>query len=132
VAKSVVLIVIDGLTPSVFERAVENEDAPALAFLSRHGRYARALSVFPSLTPVCAASIATGAHPDVHHIPHLVWFDREERRLVEYGSSFGAIIAAGTRRAIVDTIFNLSARHVSPARSSAPVGSSSTTCSSPM
>jgi type I phosphodiesterase/nucleotide pyrophosphatase len=114
VAKSVVLIVIDGLTPSVFERAVENEDAPALAFLSRHGRYARALSVFPSLTPVCAASIATGARPDVHHIPHLVWFDREERRLVEYGSSFGAIVAAGTRRAIVDTIFNLSARHVSP------------------
>ena len=113
-AKSVVLIVIDGLTPSVFERAVENGDAPALALLAGNGRYARGLSVFPSLTPVCASSIATGALPDVHHIPHLVWFDREERRLVEYGSSFGAMVAAGTRRAIVDTIFNLSGRHLSP------------------
>jgi hypothetical protein len=112
--KSVVLVVIDGLTPSVFERAVENGHAPALSFLAHHGRYARAVSSFPSLTPVCASSIATGAHPDVHHIPHLVWFDRDTRRLVEYGSSFGAMVAAGTRRAIVDTIFNLSGRHLSP------------------
>jgi hypothetical protein len=114
VAKRVVLIVIDGLTPSVFERAVENGDAPALSFLAQHGRYARALSTFPSLTPVCASSIATGADPDVHRIPHLVWFERDERRLVEYGSSFGAMVVAGTRRAIVDTIFNLSGRHLSP------------------
>jgi len=111
--KGLVLVVIDGLTPSVFEQAVESGDAPALAFLAAHGRYARATSTFPSLTPVCVSSIATGAHPDVHHIPHLVWFDRDERRVVEYGSSLGAIVAAGTRRALVDTIFDLSARHLS-------------------
>jgi predicted AlkP superfamily pyrophosphatase or phosphodiesterase len=74
--KGLVLVLIDGLTPSVFERAVETGEAPALSYLARHGRYARAISTFPSLTPVCASSIATGAHPDVHHIPHLVWFDR--------------------------------------------------------
>jgi hypothetical protein len=112
--RSLVLVVVDGLTPSVFERAVETEETPALAFLARHGRYARATSTFPSLTPVCVSSIATGAHPDVHHIPHLVWFDRDERRVVEYGSSLGAIVAAGTRRSLVDTIFDLSARHLSP------------------
>jgi predicted AlkP superfamily pyrophosphatase or phosphodiesterase len=109
-----VLVVIDGLTPSVFERAVEGGDAPALAFLARNGRYGRATSTFPSLTPVCASSIATGAHPDVHHIPHLVWFDREARRIVEYGSSFGAVVAAGTRRSLADTIFNMNGRHLSP------------------
>jgi Type I phosphodiesterase / nucleotide pyrophosphatase len=111
-ARGVVLIVIDGLTPSVFEAAVEGTEAPALAFLASQGSYRRALSTFPSLTPVCASSIATGAHPDVHRIPHLVWYDRDERRLVEYGSSFGAIVAAGTRRSIVDTIFNMNGRHL--------------------
>jgi hypothetical protein len=111
-AKSLVLVVIDGLTPSVFEHAVESGETPALAFLASNGRYARATSTFPSLTPVCVSSIATGAHPDVHHIPHLVWFERGERRVVEYGSSLGAIVAAGTRRALVDTIFDLSARHL--------------------
>jgi hypothetical protein len=110
-AKGVVLIVIDGLTPAVFERA----ETPALAFLRERGSYRRALSTFPSLTPVCASSIATGEHPDVHRIPHLVWFDRAGRRVVEYGSSFGALVAAGTRRSIVDTIFNMNARHLGPA-----------------
>src|SRR5213593_419804 len=105
--KPVVLVVIDGLTPSMFESA----DAPALRFLAEHGEYRRAASTFPSLTPVCLSSIATGAHPDVHHIPHLVWWNREERRIVEYGSSFGAVRAAGTRRAILDAIFNMNEQH---------------------
>ena len=109
-AKGVVLVVIDGLTPSVFEQA----ETPALTFLREHGTYRRATSTFPSLTPVCASAIATGAHPDVHHIPHLVWFDREDRRLVEYGSSFAAVVAAGTRRSLVDTIFNMTAKHLGP------------------
>jgi hypothetical protein len=107
--KPVVLIVIDGLTPSMFEAA----EAPALRFLAEHGSYRRATSTFPSLTPVCLSSIATGAHPDVHHIPHLVWWNRAEQRIVEYGSSFGAIRAAGITRSLRDTIVDLNARHLS-------------------
>ena len=110
--KKLILVVIDGLTPAVFEDAVSTGAAPALSFLAEHGRYARGVSTFPSLTPVCLSSIATGAHPDVHHIPHLVWYHREERRLVEYGSSFAAIRAAGTRRSIVDAIFNMNEEHL--------------------
>ena len=34
------------------------------------------------------------------------------RRLVEYGSSFGAIRAAGLARGLRDTIIDLSARHL--------------------
>jgi len=101
-------VLIDGLTPSMFEAA----DTPALRFLAEHGTYRRAASTFPSLTPVCLASVATGGHPDVHHIPHLVWWHRGERRLVEYGSSFGAIRAAGLARSLRDTIVDLNARHL--------------------
>jgi hypothetical protein len=110
--QKLVLIVIDGLTPAAFERAVESGRAPALAALAARGEYRRAVSVFPSLTPVCVSSLATGAYPDVHRIPHLVWYDRDEHRVVEYGSSFPAIVAAGTRRSIIDTIFNMNARHL--------------------
>jgi Type I phosphodiesterase / nucleotide pyrophosphatase len=110
--RKLVLIVIDGLTPSVFEHAAESGDTPALSYLARHGTYGRALSTFPSLTPVCASSIATGTHPDVHRIPHLVWYHRDEQRLIEYGSSFGALKAAGTRRSIIDTIFHMNGRHL--------------------
>ena len=70
------------------------------------------MSVFPSLTPVCLSSIATGAHPDVHEIPHLVWWHRGERRLVEYGSSFGAARAAGLGRTLRDTLVGMNAEHL--------------------
>ncbi|HZQ80411.1 MAG TPA: nucleotide pyrophosphatase/phosphodiesterase family protein [Gaiellaceae bacterium] len=107
--KNVILIVIDGLTPSMFEAT----DTPALRFLAEHGEYRRAVSTFPSLTPVCLSSIATGSHPDGHHIPHLVWWHRGEQRIVEYGSSFAAVRAAGIARSLRDTIVDLNARHLS-------------------
>src|SRR5437870_11467512 len=112
VPKKVILVVIDGRAAATFESALESH-APALRFLAEHGQYGHATSTFPSLTPVCLSSIATGAHPDVHHIPHLVWYHRGERRIVEYGSSFAAIRAAGAYRSINDAIFNMSQEHLS-------------------
>jgi predicted AlkP superfamily pyrophosphatase or phosphodiesterase len=111
--KKLLLIVIDGLTPSTFEAAADSPETPTLAALAAHGRYRRAVSSFPSLTPVCLSSLATGAHPDVHGIPHLVWYSRDERRVVEYGSSFGAMLAAGVTRSIRDSVLNMNGRHLS-------------------
>jgi predicted AlkP superfamily pyrophosphatase or phosphodiesterase len=112
--RKLVLIVIDGLAPATFEAAVESGAAPALAYLAEHGEYRRAVSTFPSLTPVCLASLATGVGPDEHRIPHLVWYHRGEHRVVEYGSSFAAMRAAGTRRTIRDAIFEMNQRHLNP------------------
>src|SRR2546429_8970194 len=109
--KKTILVVIDGLAAATFEAALESH-ASALRFLAEHGEYGRATSTFPSLTPVCLSRIATGAHPDVHHIPHLVWYDRERERLVEYGSSFRAVRAAGMARSLLDTIINLNRLHL--------------------
>ncbi len=111
--QKLVLVVVDGMTPAAFERAVESGRTPALAFLAEHGDYRQATSVFPSLTPVCLTSIATGAGPGVHHIPSLVWWNRQERRIVEYGSSFAALRKAGFSRGLLDTILNMNARHLS-------------------
>jgi hypothetical protein len=112
VPKKLVLIVVDGMTPDAFEQAAEGGRAPALAFLAAHGNYRRATSVFPSLTPVCLSSIATGAGPDVHHIPSLTWWNRQEGRIVEYGSSFPALRKAGLSQALIDTIVNMNAKHL--------------------
>jgi predicted AlkP superfamily pyrophosphatase or phosphodiesterase len=115
VPRKLIVVVIDGLAASTFESAVDDRRTPALALLAEHGTYRRAVSVFPSLTPVCLSSLATGAYPDVHHIPHLVWYHRGEGRLVEYGSSFAALRRAGTRRGIVDAIFKMNQEHLSTA-----------------
>ena len=110
--KKLILVVIDGLTPSMLEAAIASGRAPTLGALASAGSYRRLTSVFPSLTPVCLASIATGAHGDVHEIPHLAWYHRGERRLVEYGSSFGAVRAAGVGRTLRDSLVNMNAGHL--------------------
>ncbi len=113
--KKLVLAVVDGLSPAVLERGIVEGRVPALAHLRDTGFDARGTTTFPSVTPVCLTTIATGAHPDVHHIPHLVWYHRGERRLVEYGSSFSAVRAVGARRSLQDAVWEMSHRHVNPA-----------------
>jgi hypothetical protein len=110
--RKLILVVIDGLTPSMLETALERGDLPAIGAVAERGRCGRAVTVFPSLTPVCLSSISTGAYPDVHEIPHLVWWHRRQKRLVEYGSSFGAARAAGLGRTLRDTLVGMNAEHL--------------------
>jgi hypothetical protein len=110
--RKLVLVVIDGLTPTMLEASLGARSTPTLTSLAERGTLGRATTVFPSLTPVCLSSIATGGHPDVHEIPHLVWWHRGERRLVEYGSSFGAARAAGLGRTLRDTLVGMNAEHL--------------------
>ena len=42
-----------------------------------------------------------------------MWWHRGEQRLVEYGSSFAAVRAAGIARSLRDTIVDLNAKHLS-------------------
>ena len=111
--RKLVLIVIDGLTPTALERGIESGTCPTISQLAAAGQLGRAISAFPSLTPVCLTSIATGALPGIHHIPHLVWFDREQGRVVEYGSSFAAARRSGALRWWRDTIYAMNAEHLS-------------------
>jgi hypothetical protein len=109
-----VLTVIDGLKPSALERAVSTGRAPTLKLLMERGTYIDACcAAFPSVTPACAATIATGHFPDRHHIPSMNWWWREEKRYVEYGSSFGAARRLGINRQIVDTVYRMNMEHLS-------------------
>jgi len=109
-----VLAVVDGLKPSMFERAVETGRAPAFRAVVERGTYVAsgASAAFPSVTPVCAGAIATGTLQDRHHIPSMNWYSRAEKRYVEYGSSFSAARRFGVARQLTDTVFNMNAEHL--------------------
>jgi hypothetical protein len=114
-AKKLVLVVIDAMKPSMLERAVAVGRAPALARIMQDGVYvADCVSSFPSVTPVCAATITTGLGPDGHHIPSMNWYHREEARYVEYGSSFSASRQFGVLRSLTDTVYRMNAEHLNP------------------
>jgi predicted AlkP superfamily pyrophosphatase or phosphodiesterase len=113
-SKKLVLVVIDALKPSMLERAIESGRAPALRRIRQEGVYVSdCVAAFPSVTPVCAATITTGTGPDRHLIPSMNWYHREEGRYVEYGSSFSASRQFGVLRSLTDTVYRMNAEHLS-------------------
>ena len=108
-----VLAVVDGLKPSALERAVSTGRAPTLGMLMERGTYVDSCcAAFPSVTPTCAATIATGVLQDRHHVPSMNWYSRAEERYIEYGSSFGASRRFGINRQLVDTVYNMNHEHL--------------------
>jgi hypothetical protein len=113
--KKLILAVIDAMKPAMLEKAIGTGRAPALSLLMERGHHTReCVAAFPSVTPVCSASIATGAAPDRHLIPSMNWYHRGEARYVEYGTSFRASQAFGFKRSLTDTIYRMNGEHLSP------------------
>ncbi len=113
--QKLVLIVVDAMKPAMLERAIAAGRAPAMAEIMRRGQYApECVAAFPSVTPVCAATITTGLGPDRHGIPSMNWYHREEGRYIEYGSSFSASRQFGVLRSLTDTVYRMNAEHLAP------------------
>jgi Type I phosphodiesterase / nucleotide pyrophosphatase len=111
--KKLVLCVIDAMAPTMLERVVAAGAAPVLETLMREGRYVPdCVAAFPSVTPVCAASIVTGRAQDEHRIPGMNWYHRQEQRYVEYGSSFRSAQRFGIARQLTDTVYNMNRAHL--------------------
>jgi hypothetical protein len=111
-----VLCVIDAMAPEMLVCAAESGAAPVLAELLERGVYIPdCVSAFPSVTPVCAASIVTGSAQDEHLIPGMNWYSRAEARYVEYGSSLRAAQRFGIGRQLTDTVYNMNRAHLSGA-----------------
>jgi len=112
--KKLVLVVVDAMKPAMLERAIAAGRAPAMARIRAEGAYTgECAAAFPSVTPVCAATITTGVGPDRHHIPSMNWFSRDEGRYIEYGSSFSASRQFGVLRSLTDTVYRMNAEHLS-------------------
>jgi hypothetical protein len=111
--KKLVLAVIDGCVPAALDAAIAQGRAPVLARIAEEGfKASGSVAAFPSVTPVCATSIATGVLQDRHGIASMNWYHRRERRYVEYGSSFAASRRFGIARQLTDTVYRLNLEHL--------------------
>lgn len=106
--KKLILLVVDSFHPHALKRSLERKMVPALEYIIKRGYFTdRCVSVFPTMTPTCASSIATGALPSQHEIPGFVWYSRREKRMVNYGMTLWAVLKLGVRRVVQDLLFNL-------------------------
>lgn len=112
--KKVILVIIDSFHPGALQSCLNNGLVPTMAYLVDNGYYNPAcISVFPTVTPAASSSIITGLPPSRHQVAGFVWFDRRERRIVNYGSSPPAVFKMGVDKAVYDLLYNLNHCHLS-------------------
>ncbi len=111
--KKVVMIMIDSLMGATLDESINNGDIPALQYLIERGQYYQDLIVpFPSMSVTVESTLITGEMPDKHHIPGLSWFNKDEDRIVNYGTSLKFLLDNGLSQGIYDVMYNLNNEHL--------------------
>jgi predicted AlkP superfamily pyrophosphatase or phosphodiesterase len=111
--KKVVLIVIDSLIHESLQKTIENGKAPALKFFIDNGNYFQnVVSSYPTMSVSIESSLLTGTYGDKHRLPGLVWYNQEEKRLINYGNGTMEIVKMGIKPFIRDSIWALNNEHL--------------------
>ncbi|CAM3722221.1 alkaline phosphatase family protein [Mesobacillus zeae] len=112
--KPVILIIVDTLMDAPLKEAMQKGMAPAFQFLKKKGTYYPNLAApFPTMSVNVDATLLTGTFCNEHNIPGLVWFNKKENRLVNYGTHYRELLKLGLRQAIEDLLFNMNEVHIS-------------------
>jgi hypothetical protein len=112
--KKVILFLIDSMMPDILERCVAEKKAPALRFLLDHGEYIPdCVTAFPTMTASVDCSLITGVYPDQHKVPGLVWYDPEEKQIINYVNGTRPVFQIGIGHCAHNVLFDLNERHLS-------------------
>lgn len=110
----VVVIVVDSLTDRSIRTAIADKKFIAIPYLASRGHYLSGIvSSFPSMTVSDLSTLITGAYPEEHHIPGLVWFDARRRTIVNYGNNFRQTTSLGARSVSQSVLYDLNQTHLS-------------------
>ncbi|MDB5097268.1 MAG: Type phosphodiesterase / nucleotide pyrophosphatase [Cyanobacteria bacterium RYN_339] len=108
-------IIIDSWHPQAVMKELEAGNLPALQFLVRHGRMSLdCASIFPTVTPACLTSLATGVGPDQHGITGVLWYNRGTDRYVHYWPYPQSLYWGTIDHVITDFFLRMNREHLSP------------------
>jgi hypothetical protein len=112
--KKVLLFLIDSMMPQVLEQCIAAKKAPGLQFFVERGQYIPdCVTVFPTMTASIDCSLITGVYPDRHKVPGLVWYDAENKELVNYINGASQIFKIGLEHCAQNVLLDLNERHLS-------------------
>ncbi|WEG18245.1 alkaline phosphatase family protein [Alkalihalophilus pseudofirmus] len=112
-SKKIMVIMVDSMTSDLINLGIEEGRTPAIAFLKEHGKvFDDFISPFPSMSVVIESSLITGVGPEEHHVPGLIWFNKDENRLVDYGSTIPRTFKLGTKQILEDGLKHLNNTHL--------------------
>lgn len=110
----VIVLVVDSLMSHSVEQATRDEKYPAIRFLMKRGHYfPKVIASFPSMTVSDVSTILTGAYPEEHRIPGLVWIDVNRNNIVNYGNNLNQSLLIGPRVIARNALHELNQNHLS-------------------
>ncbi len=111
--KPVILIVIDSLMSEPLQKAIQEGKAPTFSFLINNGQlYPNIVSSYPTMSVTIDSTLLTGTYANSHHVPGLIWFNKDENRIVSYGSGGSEIWHNGIKNVAIDSVVNLNEKHL--------------------
>ncbi len=113
-SKPVILIIIDSLHPETLKKGMEAGKLPAFRFLAEQGTLSHCISIFPTVSPASITSLSTGVYPKDHHIPGIMWFSRQEKRIIHYWPTLSDLLAWRGYQIFTDLIENWNRTHLNP------------------
>ncbi|HWO96520.1 MAG TPA: alkaline phosphatase family protein [Bacillus sp. (in: firmicutes)] len=112
--KKIILLLVDSLMPSILEDCMQQRTVPALQFLVDRGRYwSNCITSFPTMTASVDSSLVTGVYPDVHRVPGLIWFDPQEKEIINYVNGWKCVRKLGLSNCTQNVLYNLNEKHLS-------------------
>jgi len=112
--KKVILFLIDSMMPDVLERCIAANQAPGMQFLLDEGQYIPdCATVFPTMTASIDCSLITGVYPDQHKVPGLVWYDAQDKKMINYINGSMPVQRIGLAHCARNVLFDLNERHLS-------------------
>ena len=107
-AKPVIVILIDSLMDEPLRKAMRQGRVPALKHLYDHGRYfPQMVSSFPTMSVTIESTLLTGTYADQHHVPGLVWYSDQEKRMIFYGYGPKEALKINQPQVVMDAVYQL-------------------------
>ncbi|MGM0876668.1 MAG: alkaline phosphatase family protein [Bacillota bacterium] len=112
--KRIIMLLVDTLMDLTLQEAIKNGKAPALKFFIENGyNIPNLVSAFPTMSVNVDSTLLTGVYSDQHKVPGLVWFNKNENRIINYGGNARELIKLGLKQAMEDIFYNLNHNHLS-------------------
>jgi predicted AlkP superfamily pyrophosphatase or phosphodiesterase len=112
--KKVIFLMIDSLMPEILEESIKQNKVPVLALLKQKGMYwDKCTTSFPTMTASVDFSLVTGEYPNHHKVPSLVWYNSQEKRIINYMNGGPSVLRLGLSSCVKDVLCNLNDKHLS-------------------
>lgn len=105
---------VDSLMPAILNECLQSRSVPALQFLRDRGEYrSDCVTVFPTMTASVDSSLLTGSYPNTHKVPSLIWYDPEQKEIINYINGGKCVWKLGIRNCAHNVLLHLNEKHLS-------------------